>query len=377
MAMAQRIRCAILRGGTSKGIFLLTNDLPQDPVERDKVICRIFGSPDVRQIDGLGGADPLTSKLAIIGRSTRPDADIDYTFGQVGINTSYVDYSGNCGNISSAVGPFAIDEGLVNAREGTTVVRIHNTNTQKLIIAEVPTHGGRADVDGTCAIDGVPGFGAKIMLDWSDTAGAVTGKMLPTGNAKDVLDIPGFGPLTVSIVDVANPTVFVNARDVKMTGTEGPAAIDGNAELLRLLESIRGLSAARIGMAKDEKDALANSPAFPMLAVVSSPADYKSFTTGETIPAGNVDIVSRLMFMQKLHKTYPGTGTICTGAAIHIPGTVANDIAGNAGETISIGHPSGVIEVEVSVSRRAQDVVLTRAAMSRTARRIMDGFVYI
>lgn len=375
----QKIRCAIVRGGTSKGIFLLANDLPRDKEARDQVICKIFGSPDVRQIDGLGGADPLTSKLAIIARSSRPDADIDYTFGQVSIDAEYIDYSGNCGNISAGVGPFAVDEGLVNACEGTTVVRIHNTNTKKIIVAEVPMEDGKAAVYGDCAIDGVPGTGARIMLDYSDTAGAVTGKMLPTGNPTDVFDIPGFGPLTVSIVDVANPMVFVRAKDLKLTGTEGPKEVNGNSDLLKLLETIRGMAAVKIGMAKDLDDALKRTPAFPMLAFVSPPADYKSFTTGQVVPADTVDLVSRLMFMQVMHKTYAGTGNICTGSAIKIPGTVVNEMVKDVDKKtlFQIGHPSGIMDVEVAVRKEGSSVALTKAAMSRTARRIMDGFVYV
>jgi hypothetical protein len=375
----ERVRCAIIRGGTSKGIFLLANDLPRDKEQRDQVICRIFGSPDIRQIDGLGGADPLTSKLAIIARSTRADADVDYTFGQVSLTAPYIDYSGNCGNISAGVGPFAIDEGLVTAGESMTTVRIHNTNTGKIIVAEVPTLQSKAAVNGDCVIDGVPGTGAKIMLDYSDTAGAVTGKMLPTGSPTDVLEIAGWGKITVSIVDVANPVVFVRAKDVGLVGTEGPQVVNGNPELLQLLEKIRGTAAVKIGMAADLEDALQRSPAFPMLAFVSSPADYQSYTTGEVIKAGNIDIVSRLMFMQTMHKTYAGTGTICTGAAIKIPGSIAHAavVDADAKTLFNIGHPSGVIDVAVDVTAKNGEVKLARAAMSRTARRIMDGYVYI
>lgn len=379
MINTKKVRCCIMRGGTSKGIFLLKNDLPMDQKKRDQVVCKIFGSPDIRQIDGLGGADPLTSKLAVIARSTRPDADVDYTFGQVSIQEQYIDYSGNCGNISAGVGPFAIDEGLVNAGETLTTVRIHNTNTGKIIVADVPTFDGKAAVAGDCTIDGVPGTGARIMLDYSDTAGAVTGKMLPTGKAVDVLDIPGWGKIEASIVDVANPVVFVRAKDLGLTGTETPQAINGNPDMLNLLEKIRGTAAVMIGMANDLEDALKRSPAFPMLAFVSKPADYTAFTDGRVIQAGQLDIVSRLMFMQTMHKTYAGTGTICTGAAIKIPGSLANEMTGGAADKtlFQIGHPAGIIDVEVSVEQQAGAVVLKRAAMSRTARRIMDGYVYI
>lgn len=370
----KRIPCCIMRGGTSKGIFLKKNHLPTDPEKRDAAILNIFGSPDVRQIDGLGGADPLTSKLAIIGPATRPDADIDYTFAQVSIDRPFVDYNGNCGNISAGVGPFAINEGMVTVTEPVTTVRIHNTNTGKLLIAEVPVKDGIAAVHGECRIDGVPGTGAEILLDFSDTAGSSTGKMLPTGKPKEVMQTSR-GPIEVSIVDVANPMVFVRAKDVGMKGTETPKEINGNADLLKLLEEIRGKATVLCGMAKDEADALTNSPAFPMLAFVCAPEDYTDFTSGRTIKAADVDMVSRLMFMQVLHKTYAGTGTCCTGAAMKIPGTIAYECTPGADSktNLRIGHPAGVIPVQADVA----DGKLVRCAFARTARRIMDGFVYI
>jgi 2-methylaconitate cis-trans-isomerase PrpF len=379
MAQMEKIRCAILRGGTSKAMFLMENDLPRDVEARDKVILKVFGSPDVRQIDGLGGADPLTSKLAIIGPSSRPDADVDYTFGQVSINKPYVDYSGNCGNISSAVGPFAIDEGLVRCQEGITTVRIHNTNTGKLIIADVPTVDGKAAVLGDCVCDGVPGTGAMIMLDYSDTTGAVTNKLLPTGNPTDVLDIPGFGKIEASLVDVANPMVFVRAKDLGLTGIETPQQVNSNPELLKTLESIRGTAAVMMGMATDLKDALERVPAFPMIAFVSPPQDYTDFTTGNPVKAEDVDLVSRLMFMQVIHKTYAGTGTVCTGSAAVIPGTVVYEQIDRPREKslLRIGHPAGVIDIEMASDITDGKVAITRAAISRTARRIMDGSVYV
>lgn len=372
-----RMRCAILRAGTSKGIFIHENDLPVNAEERDQTILKIFGSPDIRQIDGLGGADPLTSKLAIIGPSAHPEADVDYTFGQVSINRPLVDYSGNCGNISAGVGPFAIDEGLVKAVEPLTKVRIFNTNTQKILIAEVPVANGRARVNGDYAIDGVPGTGACIMLDFAGTAGAVTGKMLPTGNAKDVFEIDGLGKIDVSIVDVANPMVFVRAADLGLTGIETPKEIDGDKRMLGILEAIRAKAAVTIGMAADESEATAKSPAFPMIAFVSQPQDYQDFTMGKTISKDDVDLVSRLMFMQVLHKTYAGTGTTCTGAAAKIPGSIVNEVCRESGALVRIGHPAGVIELEVEAKKQGNQVELIRAAFGRTSRRIMDGLVYI
>ncbi|BCV23076.1 2-methylaconitate cis-trans isomerase PrpF family protein [Moorella sp. Hama-1] len=377
MSEMLRIKCAILRGGTSKGIFLHENDLPRDPALRDRVVLAIFGSPDVRQIDGLGGADPLTSKLAIIGPSSRPDADVDYTFGQVSIKEPLIDYSGNCGNISSAVGPFAIDEGLVRAKEPVTRVRIYNTNTGKIIVAEVPVKDGKAAVTGDYLIDGVPGTGAKIMLDFAGTAGAATGKLLPTGRPVDVLDVPGHGPLEVSLVDAANPMVFVRAADLDLKGIETPAEVDGNPEMLELLEKIRALGACAMGLAATPEDASRRIPAFPMLAFVAPPRDYHSFTNQKLIKAGEVDFVSRLMFMQVMHKTYAGTGTTCTGAAAAIPGTIVNEVSRRHEGLIRIGHPAGIITIEVAASTKDGKVTLERAAVGRTARRLMDGYVYV
>ena len=377
MTEQRRIRCAILRAGTSKGIFLMENDLSSDKQRRDQEILAIFGSPDVRQIDGLGGADPLTSKLAIIGPSTRSDADIDYTFGQVSIGTELVDFSGNCGNISSGVGPFAIDEGLVRAVEPVTEVRIHNTNTGKILIAEVPVQDGKAKVSGDYKIAGVPGTGAKIMLDFAGTAGSATNKMLPTDKVVDVLNIEGFGSLEVSIIDVANPMVFVRAKDLGLSGIETPAEINADKEILALLEKIRGKTATMIGMAKDQADALKNSPAFPMIAFVSEPQDYVDFTTGNKIRADQVDFVSRLMYMQVMHKTYAGTGTTCTGAAAKIPGSIVNQVTHTKSSLVRIGHPAGVIDIEVEATEDGDGIKLERAAFGRTARRIMDGYVYI
>ncbi len=251
MEIQELIKCCIMRGGTSKAIFLLKNDLPKDEELRDKIIRRIFGAPDVREIDGLGGADPLTSKVAIIGRSTRKDCDVDYLFGQVNIVDPMIDYVGNCGNISSAVGPFAIDEGLADAIEPVTKVRIHQVNTNRVIITEVPVKGNKAEVEGSHTILGVPGTGARINLDFADNAGSVTGKLLPTGNVTDVLKVEGVGNVEVSLVDAANPLVFIRAKDLGLTGDETPQERDTNAELLARIEKIRSFAAERIGVVDD------------------------------------------------------------------------------------------------------------------------------
>jgi len=369
-----RIPTVIMRGGTSKGVFFKANDLPSDPILRDKIILQIFGSPDVRQIDGLGGADSLTSKLAIISPSNREGVDVEYTFGQVSIKDAYIDYTGNCGNISSAVGPFAIDSSMVVAKEPMTSVRIYNTNTGKMLYSDVQVKDGQARVTGTCQIDGVPNTGAEILMDFAATAGSSTGKLLPTGNVVDMIKT-STGNIEVSMVDVANPCVFVRAEDMGIKGTETPSEIDSNEVLLERLEELRAKCCVIMGMAKDEGEARSKSPAFPMIAMVSRASDYINFTSGATIKAADVDFVSRIMYMQMLHKTYPGTGTCCTGAAAKIKGTLVNILIENIEEKtrIRIGHPAGVIPVVADV----QNGEVKKAAFQRTARRLMEGYAMV
>ena len=371
----ERIPCVIMRGGTSKAVFMLENDLPSDRAARDRIILSVFGSPDARQIDGLGGADTLTSKLAIISPPSREDADIDYTFGQVDLLKSFVDYSSNCGNISSAVGPFAISQGFVKAVEPVTTVRVHNTNTGKLFDAEVPVVDGRPAVLGDYAISGVPGTGAMIKLNMAGTVGSKTGKLLPTGNAKDVLKIEGIGELTVSMVDAASPMVFVLAEDVGLTGTEKPQEVDSKPELLEKLEKIRCCASVAMGICKTEQEAREKVRAVPMLAFIAPPRKYSSFLPGVEVAADAVDFVSRIMFMGVMHKAYSGTAAVCTGSAAVTPGTVVNTVMrkNRTSDVVRVGHPSGVIDIEM----QSRDGKIVRAAYGRTARRIMDGHVYV
>lgn len=369
----ERIPCVIMRGGTSKAVFLLENDLSAEKQRRDKLILSIFGSPDSRQIDGLGGADPLTSKLAIIGVSSRPDADVDYTFGQVDIHTPFVDYSSNCGNISSAVGPYAISQGLVKAVEPITIVRIYNTNTDSVFQAEVPVVNGRPAVLGDYHIHGVPGTGARIGMNLAGTVGAKTGSLLPTGNATDIIEVEGVGPLTVSMVDAGSPMVFVRASDLGLSGVETPAQIDSDPGMLELLETIRCLAAEKMGIAS-QAEARAKVRAVPMVAFVAPPQSYKSHIDGAPVSAEDIDFVSRDMFMQIMHKTYSGTATVCTGCAAVTPGTIVYELRGERPSgLVRIGHPGGIIECDTSV----QDGKITRAIFGRTARRIMEGYVYV
>ena len=375
----RKIPCVIQRGGTSKGIYLHEKDLPADPELRRKVVLAIFGSPDKRQIDGLGGADPLTSKVAIISPSKRKDADVDYTFGAIDINEPIVDFSSNCGNISSGVGPFAIDEGLVQARDPETVVRIYNTNTDKILKAYVPTPKGKTQYLGDYSIDGVPGTSSKILLDFSGTEGSATGKLLPTGNTVDVVSIPSIGRVEMSIVDAGNPGCFLRPEVLNLSGTEGPRdkkIIDS----LDKIELIRGTAAKMIGLVKDAAKARIEKPSVPFIAFVCEPRAYTSFTDGTTVDAGEIDFVIRTFYMQEMHKTIGGTMTVCTGAAAMIEGTIVNAVCSpraHQTKTVRMGHPCGTISIEASVARDAGGFHLTLAAFGRTSRRIMEGVVYV
>ena len=373
-----KIPCAIYRGGTSKPIFFLEKDLPRDPKTRDRVVLAAFGSPDLRQIDGLGGADPLTSKVAYIGPPTVPNTDINYTFGYVGIAQPVIDYTGNCGNTSAAAGPFALLRGLIKPKEPITKVRIYNTNTKKVIVAEFPVRGEEFVSEGDFRIDGAPGSGSKILLDFIDSGGSVTGKLLPTGKVKEEIKFPTVGTLTVSMVDAANPFVFVRGADLGVQGNETLEEIAGNSVLLKKCEEIRSVVAEIMGIAKKE-EATRKSPGVPKIALVSPPTSYQS-PKGK-VEASEVDIVARMTALQELHKAYAVTGAVCLGAAAKVEGTIVNEIfrrvqPGNP-SAVRIGHPSGTIQVEIGIEKRNGNLELTKAALARTARLLMDGHVYV
>ena len=373
------LKCSIVRGGTSKGIFIMENELPKDPELRDKYILEIFGSPDLRQIDGLGGADVLTSKLAIIGPPSRPDADCDYTFAQVSFVDNKVDFASNCGNISAGVGPFAIDMGLVKAVEPVTTVRIHQVNTSSIIVARVQVNNGKNRVNGDCHIDGVPIDGAPIELDFSDSAGGITGKILPTGSVRDKIITEDGSKYEVTIVDAGIPTVFINAKSLNLTGTEKPAEIESNLALMKKIEEIRGICAVKAGLLQDASKSVEISPYAPFFAIVSPAADYTTFDN-KTVYSKEIDIVSRLLFMQKMHKTHPGTGTVCMGVAARLPGSIVYDTIkedAKLRDKIVIGHPAGIIPVISIVEEKAGEYHIKNASILRTARIIMEGNVFL
>ena len=373
----ERIRAAIIRGGTSKGVYLLASELPIDPAVRAQVILAIYGSPDPRQINGLGGADPLTSKVAIIARSARPDADVDYTFGYVGIDKAVVDYDGNCGNISQGVGPFAVDEGLVPVNEPITKVRIFNTNTKKVIEAAVPVRDGKALTEGDFLVNGVPGTGAKIVLNFVNSGGSKTGKLLPTGNVVDKMELQDGRTIRVSLVDAANPAVFVQAVEIGFTGKELPKDTGANPKILEIMEEIRVKAALMMKIAPSPDKV---SPAVPKVAFVAPPQEYVT-STGKTIHAADCDLLARTKALAVMHKAYAVTGGICVGAAALIEGTVVNEVVGPQAKTsgvVRVGHPSGVSDFVITVIKKPSgEFELTQSGVAGTSRRIMDGYVYV
>lgn len=378
--MQVRIQAVYMRGGTSKAVFFHENHLPRDAEIRDRVILKAYGSPDpnCRQIDGMGGAVSTASKVAIISPSRNSNYDVNYLFGQVSIDKPVIKYTGNCGNISSAVGPFAIDEGMVPAGEPISKVRIYQVNTKKLIIAEVPVKNGLYNEDGDYAIDGVPGTGGKIALHFIDPGASVTRDLLPTGNVRDSLDIPGIGHIDISIIDAGNPVLFVKAGDLGLAGTETDE-IDGNEEIKRILELIRGHGAVMTGLASSPQEASQTSQDVPKVAFVSRPQNYQT-VSGKTILANEVDLVARIMSMGTLHKAYAATGAICTAGAAKIEGTVVQEILdenGLEGDKVRIGHPGGIISLEAKVEMKDGAYKYREALLGRTARRLMDGFVYV
>lgn len=372
-----------MRGGTSKGAYLYGPDLPTDPSERDRLIISLYGSPDIRQIDGIGGADPLTSKVAIVGPSTVEGADVDYTFGYVGIQEAVVDYEGNCGNISSGVGLFAILRGLIDVVEPMTVVRIHNTNTHKIIEAHIPVQDGLPVVEGDFSIDGVPGTGAQIMLYFREPAGSKTGALLPTGTPKNEITLSTGNRFTqaknhtisVSLVDSATPAVFVKAEDLGYQGTELPEAIQQDEDhLLDVLEDIRRTAAVMMGLANTKEEA---SPAVPKVCMVSRVATYTTID-GRTITEEQIDLVARTKALGVIHKAYAVTGGIATATAALIPGTVVHDIVTNQAKdtkTVTLGHPGGTFTFNIDIDPTT--LTVTKAGVARTARPIMDGMAYV
>lgn len=365
--------CVYMRGGTSKAVFFHEKDLPEDRGQWDEIFMKVMGTPDVKQIDGMGGTVSSTSKIAVISPSERDDVDVNYTFRQVDIVIPRVDGSANCGNISSAVGPFAIDEGLVPAVEPVTVVRILNTNTNKIIEEHVRVEDGHAMVHGQEEIKGVPGTGSRIDMYFEDPAGSRTGRLFPTGQKKEIFDVPGYGPAEVTVLDCSNPMVFIKAADLGIKGTE-LVELNQNKDVMEHIERIRGMAAVKCGFVENWEEARTKSTSAPKVSIISGPQDYVDMD-GRQVKAEDMDICVRAVSVGALHKAYPMTVAVGTGSAARIEGTIVSSLAVNdkRADVVRLGHSSGITDVDIKMD--GENVL--KGGVTRTARRIMDGYVYI
>ena len=385
-----KIPATYMRGGTSKGVFFRLEDLPEPcraPGEaRDRLLMRVIGSPDpyAKQIDGMGGATSSTSKTVIVARSARPHHDVDYLFGQVSIDKPFVDWSGNCGNLSSAVGPFAISAGMIDParipRDGVCTVRIWQANIGKTIVAHVPITGGMVQETGDFELDGVTFPAAEVQLEFLDPAdegeGENGGSMFPTGNLVDDLEVPGFGTLKATMINAGIPTIFVNAKDIGYTGTELQEAINGDAKALAMFETLRAHGAMRMGLIA-HLDEAAKRQHTPKIAFVAPPANYIA-SSGKPVAAGEVDLLVRALSMGKLHHAMMGTAAVAIGTAAAIPGTLVNLAAGGGPrQQVRFGHPSGTLRVGAEAVQASGEWKVAKAIMSRSARALMEGWVRV
>jgi probable AcnD-accessory protein PrpF len=370
-----------MRGGTSKGVFFLAEDLPSDLQQRDRVLMRVIGSPDRygKHTDGMGGATSSTSKVVILSKSKRADCDVDYLFGQVAIDKPLIDWSGNCGNLSAAVGPFAISSGLVDApAEGTATVRIWQANIHKKILSHVPINNGEVQELGDFQLDGVTFPAAEVQLEFLDPADddgeAAT---FPTGNHTDILDVPGVGRIETTLINAGNPTVFVDAASLGLKGTELQGDVNGDKALLERVEAVRALGTVAMGDAATPEEATARRPHTPKLAFVAKPASYIA-SDGRPVEAGSIDLLARIFSMGVLHHAMTGTGAVAIAAAAAIPGTIVHRVAPVGGDgRVRFGHPSGALRVGAEVREDGNRWCVTKVMMSRSARRLMEGWVRV
>ncbi len=391
MAHAPQIKvpAVYMRGGTSKGVFFRLQDLPEPAqapgAARDALLMRVIGSPDPygKHTDGMGGATSSTSKTVILSKSSKPGHDVDYLFGQVSIDKAFIDWSGNCGNLSAAVGPFALSNGLVDAsripQDGMATVRIWQANIGKTIVAHVPITQGAVQETGDFELDGVTFPAAEVQLEFMDPAAdeeGAGGSMFPTGNLVDDLDVPGVGTLKATMINAGIPTIFVNAEDIGYTGTELQDAINGDPKALAKFETIRAHGALRMGLV-EHIDEAAHRQHTPKVAFVAKPAAYVA-SSGKQVDAADIDLLVRAVSMGKLHHAMMGTAAVAIGAAAAIPGTLVNLAAGGGErDAVRFGHPSGTLRVGAKASQESGDWTITKALMSRSARVLMEGWIRV
>lgn len=375
----RKFKTVFMRGGTSKGCMFLKKDLPENREEWDSIFLQAMGDPDPKQIDGLGGTVSSNNKIVIVWKSDKPGIDVEYLVGQVIVGKSQVDYKSNCGNMTAAVGPFAVEEGLVEVTEPITTVHLFNCNTEKYIDVTVPCEDGTFAEEGDCAIAGVDGTAPELNVNFLNPAGAKTGKLLPTGKPLDILDIPGLGKIEATILDVSNPMVMVKAEDVGLKGTELPEEVNANKEACDLLEKIRGTAARMMGFATDLEDATKNSPAVPKVGVFTRPITFSNLEN-EEVEAETMDACVRVISVFKCHKACPLTSASAISVAAFMEGTLIQKVLGKPApekKTVRIGHPSGVMTMLPDLEEQAGEIIVKGVAVQRTARRIMEGTLFI
>jgi 2-methylaconitate cis-trans-isomerase PrpF len=378
--MQTKIPAVFMRGGTSRAVFFREDVMaPYDLATRERIILAALGSPDPdgRQIDGLGGGISSLSKAAILGRCTDGVSDVTFNFAQVDVTKPFIDWSGTCGNMSAAVGPFAIDEGLIAAVEPVTQVRVLATNTGKRYIAHVPVRDGQAAVEGEYRIDGVPGSGARIALEYLDPGGSLGGKLLPSGLPRQEITLSDGRQVTISLVDAAIPMVYVRAEELGVDATRLAPELDSDRALQTLLEDIRCHSAVLFGLAASPEEAHTKVRAIPKIALVAPPVTYQS-SSGKTIAVSDIDLVARAISMENTHRTFPATSSMCTTVAAAIEGTVVHEVSQAASpKQLRLGHPAGVMEIGANVIKRGAEWYAESVTTQRTARRIMEGAILV
>ncbi len=370
-----RIPAVFMRGGTSKGVFFKAHDLPPERAAQERIFLAALGSPDPygRQLNGLGGGISSLSKAVIVAPSAGPDAELDYTFAQIAIDRPVVDWSTTCGNLSAAVGPFALESGLIAAAEPETILRIRSVNTGKIFRAHIPVKDGRFEESGDCAIPGVSGSGSEIRLDYLDCGGATTGRLLPSGRVRDTISLPGDGDFEVSLVDASTAVVFVAAERLGLRGTETVAELETNTSLLALLERLRRAAAQRMGLVEHAADAALGNPRIGIVA----PMGAFQTLSGERLTPADAHLAARIVSVGQVHRALPLTGAMCLAVACRIEGTNCHEIVGPDSGVLRLANPSGVLPVTAEVRREGDAWRVDRVTVTRTARALMEGAILL